>query len=846
MSARIDFERIKAAVLAQAATLVPAWLPGGKWVGHEYKAVNPTRADRGAGSFSINCNTGAWGDFATDDTGLDLISLYAYLYHDGDNVSAAVELARDLGMPEAAPLSDEQLQGSPRKPPRPRIDRPKAEAKPTRASNWRPVLPVPDGVPSPPVAHEFRGRPELQWAYLDAEGRLLGYVCRFRTSDGGKDVIPLTWCQHVENGRGRWSWMAFPEPRPLYGLDRLAQHPNATVVLLEGEKCADAGHAELLAHGYVCASWPGGGKAIDKCDWSPLSGRRVITWADCDAQRRKLSRAEAEAGKDPQAEPLLPAKEQPGVKAMARIRAKLADLGCELLDVQIPQPGEVPGGWDIADAIADGLTGEALAQHIQSHAKACDASDTPEPPEHLQEAAQALADQDAQQGGAKVLQLVRGGKPDDAPDDAARASAKRRLPKDEEWRYALKWKGGALDDCLANVFDMLLNRPEWQGVLAFDEFAMRVVKLKPPPYAGGVVGEWTDSDDSYTAIWLTRKEGITPSSARVLEAVEALARLNPVHPVRDWLRGLPAHDGVARLEMWLCDYLGADDTPYVRKVARMFLIGMVARVMQPGCQFDYCLVLEGGQGKGKSSAFRALGGQWFDDTDIDLNHKDGMTALQGVWLHEFSELGSLAKAEEKKQKSFLTRRIDKFRPTYARRDIKAPRQIAFCGTTNEWEWNKDPTGGRRFWPIMCAEDINLEGLAAARDMLFREALDAYDTGERCYPTADEQRDLFDNEQLKRQMPEALVDVLHDWVYKQVADFPMHEALAGVGIDASKLTRDMSTRAGIALRQLGCTRVEKRNGMIRYWYKPPARNEASSKTDTPGHHSDESGGRHAPI
>lgn len=823
MSGRIDFERIKAAVLAQAATLVPAWLPGGKWVGHEYKAVNPTRADRNDGSFSINCNTGAWGDFATDDAGLDLISLYAYLHHDGDNVRAAVELARDLGIPEAAPIHDEQLQGGPRKPPRPRVEKPKAEAKPKRESNWRPVLPVPENAPEPPVAHEFRGKPELRWAYHDADGRLLGYVCRFRTSDGGKDVIPLTFCAHVENGRGRWSWMAFPEPRPLYGLDRIAQHPDATVIIVEGEKCADAGHAELLALGYVCASWPGGSKAIDKSDWSPLTGRRVITWADCDAQRRKLTRAEIEAGKDPEAEPILPAEQQPGVKAMAKIRDKLAPLGCELLDVMIPEPGEVAGGWDIADAIADGMVGNALAQHIEVHAELCqpaaEAPDQPEPPEHLQEAAQALADQDTAEGSSSNAAAQAKGK-------------KQRLPDEEEWRYGLKWRGGALDDCLANCFDILLNRPEWQGVVAFDEFAQRIVKLKPPPYAGGVAGEWLESDSTYTAIWLTRKEGVTPSSVRVLEAVDALARLNSIHPVRDWLTSLPAWDGVERLSHWITDFLGAEPSEYVRLVSRWYLIGMVKRVMEPGCQHDYTLVLEGSQGRRKSSAFRALADPWFEDTDINLENKDSMSHLQGVWIHEFAELGSFARSEEKRQKSYLTRRWDKYRPSYARLEVKVPRQTVFGGTTNEWEWNKDPTGGRRFWPVMCTDKLDTEGLRAAREHLFAEALAAYRAKEQNWPTEEQQAELFDPEQLKRQMPEALVDVLHDWVFKQIKPFPMAEALMQNGIDASKLTRDMQTRAGIALRQLGCRRVEKRNGMVRYWYEPPPRESASPTPPTP--------------
>ena len=84
---------------------------------------------------------------------------------------------------------------------------------------------------------------------------------------------------------------------------------------------------------------------------------------------------------------------------------------------------------------------------------------------------------------------------------------------------------------------------------------------------------------------------------------------------------------------------------------KKFLIGMVARAMKPGVKFDYCLVLEGEQGKLKSTALRVLGGEWFGDTDLDLSNKDSMIALRGKWLYEFAELGSLARAEAAQDES---------------------------------------------------------------------------------------------------------------------------------------------------------------------------------------------------
>jgi hypothetical protein len=148
------------------------------------------------------------------------------------------------------------------------------------------------------------------------------------------------WAQNIETGAQEWRWMAFPEPRPLYGLDRLAARPEATVLLVEGEKCADAGHAEL--QDLVVVSWPGGGKAVPKVDFLPLAGRKVMTWADAD---------------------------EPGAQAMAAARERLRSLGCKLWDVELPPAGSKPKGWDIADAVMDGLRGRELAEFVRANAR---------------------------------------------------------------------------------------------------------------------------------------------------------------------------------------------------------------------------------------------------------------------------------------------------------------------------------------------------------------------------------------------------------------------------------------------------------------------------------------------
>lgn len=805
MTTQLPFAAIAATALNQSESLVAEWLPGGQKSGGEWKALNPTRADGKIGSFSVNLITGAWGDFACDDKGGDLVSLYAYLFHYGDQGKAAVELADRFGiaLPPLEKGRKRKAKAGPPPPPAP------AEPPPSKEPRtwWQPIWPAPDDAGEPPKANPNRGIPARVFTYRAADGRVIGYVCRFVTSDGGKDDIPLVFAQHAKSGKREWRWMAFAEERrPLFGLDGAAAKPEASLLFVEGEKCREA--AQELLPELAVLSWPGGCNGVGKADFSSLADRPVkkaLLWPDCDAKREKLSKVEKDALVDPASKPLLPLEKQPGTKAMLAVAERLEAMGYVVWMVDIPAPGEKPDGWDIADAIAEGWTAATLTDYLREHA--------------VKRVAPQAAAPDAPPDPAETIST-----PSDA--DAGREGKRPFIP-------GLIWKDGEIKSCLSNIYQVLAFHPAWRGVIAFDEMALCTVKRKPPPYAEGRTGEWDAQDDTRTAMWLSRNFGFTPASVMVLEVVETLAKANAWHPVREWLRSLK-WDGTKRLNGWLNKYLGVPVSPYSTRVAAWWLMGAVKRVMQPGVKFDYCLVLSGPQGKGKSTTFSILGGAWYGDTELDLQSKDAMSALRGKMIWEFPELGALARSEERRQKSFLSRQVDEYRPVYGRREIKAPRQVVFGGSTNEHEWNKDPTGGRRFWPVDCLIDvIDTEGLRSVRDQLFAEALVRIDAGERYYPIAEEQRQWFDLEQLRVEQQDSIVDAIHDWVYARVSDFSMFDVAAEcLKLDASKLTRDLQTRLGHALRKLGCTRVERRNGMIRFWYKPPVRNEASSKSGTP--------------
>jgi predicted P-loop ATPase len=262
-------------------------------------------------------------------------------------------------------------------------------------------------------------------------------------------------------------------------------------------------------------------------------------------------------------------------------------------------------------------------------------------------------------------------------------------------------------------------------VLAFNEFGLGTVVLKPAPWGVVPKGEWTDHEDRLAAEWLQR-QGILVSVDAAGQAVQTAARDHPFHPVRTYLDGLH-WDGIERVEGWLTSYLGAEDTEYSRAVGTRWLISAVARVFRPGAKADCCLILEGPQGIRKSTALRTIAGEYFTDELADLGSKDAAMQTRGVWIIELSELDNLGHAEVARIKAFMSRTTDRFRPPYGMRLIESPRQCVFAGTVNHGTYLRDETGGRRFWPAICG-CIHVDALARDRDQLWAEAKVRFESG----------------------------------------------------------------------------------------------------------------------
>jgi putative DNA primase/helicase len=252
-----------------------------------------------------------------------------------------------------------------------------------------------------------------------------------------------------------------------------------------------------------------------------------------------------------------------------------------------------------------------------------------------------------------------------------------------------------------NVAIILINAPEFLGALRKNLLTGRYEVHKKLVWDHDGMSyprQWRDADDAQLRVYLEEKYRIKGREL-VYDGFVIAAETSAYHPVRMYLAELPAWDGVARVETLLVDYFGAEDTRLNREVTRKTMVGAVKRVMHPGCKFDEVLTLHGAQGMGKSTLWKKLAMQWFSDSIEQVEGKEAIEQLSGVWIGEMGEMKATKKAEVEALKAYLSRQVDKGRQAYGRHTEDHPRQCIIVATTNEHEFLRDRTGNRRFWTV---------------------------------------------------------------------------------------------------------------------------------------------------
>lgn len=314
-----------------------------------------------------------------------------------------------------------------------------------------------------------------------------------------------------------------------------------------------------------------------------------------------------------------------------------------------------------------------------------------------------------------------------------------------EWLKKLEYtEQGKLRSTISNFSLIIENEPLLKDKIAYNEFSNRAVVIGQLPWRKkGNMGDWNDTDDSGLREFIEKYYGIS-STAKCADALALSFEKHSFHPIKEYLEGL-SWDGQERINSLFIDYLGAEDSSYVRTVTRKILVAAVARVFIPGIKFDNMPVLAGPQGMGKSTIIKKLGQDWYSDSLTTVSGKEAYEQLQGVWILEMGEMMATKKADIEATKHFLSKTEDIYRVAYGRRTSRFPRQCVFIGTTNDREFLRDKTGNRRFWPIDVGVQKNSKSVfddltEYEINQVWAEAVELWKAGEKLFLTGEEEKE----------------------------------------------------------------------------------------------------------
>lgn len=323
----------------------------------------------------------------------------------------------------------------------------------------------------------------------------------------------------------------------------------------------------------------------------------------------------------------------------------------------------------------------------------------------------------------------------------------------------------------------------------------------------------TDLDSAYVVL---SQKGWKIALEPVTKAVLHVARQNTFHPVRAYLEALEQRNDIAPfdLDQVAPRFFRASDPLHVAMV-RAWLIGAVARALQPGCQMDYALVLQGKQGIRKSRTFEALAsGDWFCSTVPDQD-KDLLLNIHSCWIFELAELESVTNRRESGHlKNLITTPTDRVRVPYGRASERKRRPSVFCGTVNNDDFLRDPTGNRRYWvvPIEGDQLLDTSALKQARDGIWKAAVIAWRNGELPMLKAEQaQASEEQNTQFHERDPwhDAVERFLYRAQLEQQLPVKAGEVLDRLQVPVAQQNNHMVKRIRTIAEQLGWEHARKR-------------------------------------
>lgn len=341
-------------------------------------------------------------------------------------------------------------------------------------------------------------------------------------------------------------------------------------------------------------------------------------------------------------------------------------------------------------------------------------------------------------------------------------------PADWMSNLLLDQKNRLIANSTQNAILYLLNHHDFHGVFAYDEFKQTVILKQCPPWEYDhkfTPSELTDIHITQASSSLERY-GIACGIDKTSKCIDVVADANKFHSARQYFNSLE-WDNIPRLETFCVDHFGTteEDSAYLAFAFKKWMTAAVNRIMQPGCKFDHVLILESQeQGLYKSQFLKALatfGGECYHTDSVsisELDNKDTILKMQGNIVVELAELSGFSKKEDNQIKNWLTQTRDEVRIPFARKTVTYPRQFVFAATTNNYDYLRDPTGNRRYWPVTVQKAIDIDAIHEISEQLWAEAVHHYNSGLYIGPTPDENK-LAEFERGKRLQTDAWEDII---------------------------------------------------------------------------------------
>jgi len=621
---------------------------------------------------------------------------------------------------------------------------------------------------NPPKNSRFKAKVILASEYISYDGEVLGYEMRLRF-EKDEDWFPAfcAWDGH------QWVFTRLEKPQPIYNWMALADHPEATVVVLEGSKKPDIYNA-LEIGGTIAVGFPYGGKNWPHVDWEPLRERTVTLLPDNDFFNGGVHH----------------------FQDLAKHLRENLDCVVDIVDppTEVSDRKEATKGWNLDDYLKPhqhGGLGWNKGHIVQWMAEMSRAN------------------------RAKI----------------AEAEKKNEIPQytKDYWRKdAIKDKDGKpLPKNPYNVTLFLTLRPEYHMAYRMNLHSKRLEwTRRVPGIPSSNAGVEVEAEDFVAiAIQIAKNSPLVTYKDQVRDLMVSATRTNEwqYHPVHDYLNRV-VWDHRSRLDTMLVDYCGADDTLLNRALGAKWMISAVKRAFVPGCDAPNILVLEGDQGIGKSSFFRILA----NDEKLylpDLRADEDRPALrcEGKWIVEIAEMSGLSKADKSRFKAFVTTNTDRVKRPYGSEWVEIPRQFIIGATVNPIAgYLDDATGNRRFWPV-AVRKVKMTALERDRDQLWAEAVYRFKGREDNHLPKE-----LDEEAREATEARALIDSWEDDIIEWLqTSAPPKFSMRDVLWDCLKITIDRQDRRAVdraasILKKLKSDN-KKSNGVMR-WTNPYRRSK----------------------